>query len=595
MDDSEYRKAGASFEVEFDGIDTWLITDLVNPLYGSDGLQTNDTTSTALNGGGNWAVANGTAPVPAVVGGPCSGVTKPTPSGIAYTVSDFSKFVDDFLYQIDLNTGALTQIGVTGFLNIEALSFSPGGVLYGIDDTNDNLLTINVNTGAGTVVGPTFNVDDGAIAFDSNGNLWGADGSNGALYSIDPATGAATNLGATVDIVGMDALGTTLYAIDDDNNSLCTLNPPSPTCTTVGTGTFGFGDVGDGGLAFDCTGNLFWIDDDADALFSLDPATGIPVLIAGGIADFESLAIACPGGGPHADSTGNTTTDSSCWYTANDNGFRGFTFHDQGEHRATGGNHYCSPPVTITWDGYTICFIAPPGYRITGLHVNQSSWNPDISCITIRELARVDGGLEHDSTTNGAVNGAAVVADESAAAAEAVSGYAMGTTGGTFSCPVTNGNVNVIVPANVVADGTRFLCAANENPQSAAAPIGYSLVGSRVDLTTDTGLATFDSALTICLSYTVADILKAGGAAANLRVGFFDGVVWLALPVTSANANETCGLTDHFTQFGLMAATPTALPATGASVAPIVWLVAVVALGTAGIHWRRKLQLRKLN
>ena len=93
---------------------------------------------------------------------------------------------------------------------------------------------------------------------------------------------------------------------------------------------------------------------------------------------------------------------------------------------------------------------------------------------------------------------------------------------------------------------------------------------------TDTGLSTFDSALTICLSHTNADILKAGGAASNMRVGFFDGVMWQPLQVTSANANETCGMADHFTQFGLMVATPTAMPATGASVAPIVWLVLAV-------------------
>ena len=182
-----------------------------------------------------------------------------------------------------------------------------------------------------------------------------------------------------------------------------------------------------------------------------------------------------------------------------------------------------------------------------------------------------------------------MVRNEPAVAAEAVSGYAMGATGGTFSCPMASGNVNVTVPANVVADGTHFLCAADENPQTATAPIGYSLVGSRVDLTTDTGLASFDSALTVCLSHTNADILKAGGAASSLRVGFFDGVMWQPLALTSSGSNETCGLADHFTQFGLMVATPIALQATGASVAPVVWLVlAVIALASGGIVWRRR-------
>ena len=236
-----------------------------------------------------------------------------------------------------------------------------------------------------------------------------------------------------------------------------------------------------------------------------------------------------------------------------------------------------------------MCAQAPSGYNISGLSINQSTWMDGDSCFTDKQGARVDIGLDKISTTNDTTNGAAVVADEPASAAEA--GFALGATGGTFGCAAAGSSqAQVPVPANVVADGTRFLCAASENPQSAAAPIGYSLVGSRVDLTTDTGLATFDSALTVCLSHTVADILKAGGAAANLRVGFFDGVMWQPLPLTSSGTNETCGLTDHLTQFGLLAATPTALPATGTSVAPIVWLVlAVVALVSGGIIWRRRL------
>ncbi len=343
------------------------------------------------------------------------------------------------------------------------------------------------------------------------------------------------------------------------------------------------------GLAFDASGKLYVADTTANVVYIVPPGGGAAstfvALTDAAYVAFSPLSL----GGPHGDSTGGTTTDGSCWYSANDNGFRGFTFHDQGEHVASGGNHYCSTPITITWDGYTVCAIAPPGYKITGMSINQSTWIPDTICYTGKQGARVDIGLQHITTTNGAAYGAAVVADEPAVAAEAESGYAIGATGGTFSCPATSGSVNVTVPANVVADGTRFLCTANEKAQSTAAPIGYSLVGSRVDLTTDTGLATFDSALTVCLSYTVADILKAGGAAANLRVGFFDGVMWQPLPLTSSSANETCGMADHFTQFGLMAATPTALPATGASVSPVVWLgLAVVALAGGGFMWRRR-------
>ena len=187
--------------------------------------------------------------------------------GTAYTVSDFSGGVDDFLYQIDLNTGALTQIGVIGFANVEALSFGPGGVLYGMDDDNPNnyLITINLNTGAASIVGPSFNLSNGGIAFDGNGNLWGTRGDNGAgeLFSVNPATGAATSVGKLAQTInGLTASGQTLYAADFDNDELCTINVPTAVCNSVG----GFGFViDDAGLAFDCVGNLFLLDDGTKA------------------------------------------------------------------------------------------------------------------------------------------------------------------------------------------------------------------------------------------------------------------------------------------------------------------------------------------
>jgi len=281
------------------------------------------------------------------------------------------------------------------------------------------------------------------------------------------------------------------------------------------------------------------------------------------------------------DDSGNPSTYSG-GAAYNVNGFYGHVYVDNGEGVANGGNHF-QGEVQVFSIGHKVCINVPNGYQA----VNPVG-NP--ACHEDSGGGRKDFGIRQIDGINGAANGAAVVADEPAVAAGAVSGYAMGATGGTFSCPVASGNVNVTVPVNVVADDTRFLCEANENAPSASAPVGYSLVGSQVDLTTDIGLATFDQPLTVCLSHTDADILKAGGAAANLRVGFFNGVLWQPLPLTSSSANETCGLTDHFTQFGLLAATPTALPAMGASVSPVVWIfvaLAVVSLASGGIMWRR--------
>ncbi len=336
------------------------------------------------------------------------------------------------------------------------------------------------------------------------------------------------------------------------------------------------------GLAFDESGKLYVADTTANVVYLVPPGGGAASTFVA-LADAEFVAFTPLGCAPNGDFSGSQMLSGGEPYDLNC--FYGHVFHDQGGQRATGGNHY-QGDVVVEVTGSTVCVIPPSDYVSTGVSVN-GSFIVDVSCAT-DDGGRFDPGIDHIGGTNGTTNFAAVVADEPAAAAEA--GFALGKAGGTFGCAAAgDSQVRVSVPANVVADGTRFLCAANENAQSAAAPIGYSLVGSRVNLTTDTGLVTFDSALTVCLSHTVADILKAGGTADNLRVGFFDGVMWQPLPVTSANANETCGMADHFTQFGLMAATPTALPATGASVAPVVWWVVltVVALASIGVEWRR--------
>ncbi len=545
----------------------------------------------------------------------------------------------DVVHQVDASGTASTY--VTGFNFPAAMTFDASGNLYVGDDTDKAIYLVPPGGGSKSIFASGFADPDG-IAFDTSGNLYVADWGGGFVYLVPPgggAVGGAVSTYATGFVsptgIAFDASGN-LYVADFFNNVVYLVPPGGGAVGVVDQYATGFTDAF--GVTFDASGNLYVADIGANKVYLVPPgggavrgavstyATGFdnPIdprfdasgnlyvsdigankvylvppgggAVGGAVSTFVALTDArylaftpLSRGGPHGDSTGSTTTDSSCWYSANDNGFRGFSFHDQGEQRANGGNHYCSTPITITWDGYKMCAQAPPGYEISGLSINQGTFMDGATCYTDEQGARVDIGLQHINTTSGTTNGAAaVVADESAAPAEA--GFELGATGGTFACAAADAGVaRVSVPANIVADGTRFLCAVNANPQSVSAPIGYSLLGSRVDLTTDTGVATFDSALTVCLSHTNANILKAGGAAANLRVGFFDGVMWQPLPVTSANANETCGLADHFTQFGLMAATPTALPATGASVAPVVWLVlSVVALASGEILRRRR-------
>ncbi len=97
---------------------------------------------------------------------------------------------------------------------------------------------------------------------------------------------------------------------------------------------------------------------------------------------------------------------------------------------------------------------------------------------------------------------------------------------------------------------------------------------------------------TVCLPYSDADVLQAGGEVLNFVIGFFDGALWQPLPpVESTVAGLACGETDHFTEFGLLARVPTQLPATGAGATGDEsiaggWLLLVAALITlAGGVW----------
>ncbi len=75
--------------------------------------------------------------------------------------------IDDPLYTINTATGAATFVGLTGFGNVQALDFSPTGVLYGWDSFFSGLIIINPLTGAAVDVNPTVgaSVDIQSIVF----------------------------------------------------------------------------------------------------------------------------------------------------------------------------------------------------------------------------------------------------------------------------------------------------------------------------------------------------------------------------------------------------------------------------------------------
>ena len=121
----------------------------------------------------------------------------------------------DTLFRVDLTAhtatkvGQATPVGVTRFANIEGLTLTPGGTLYGVSDGNPTktLLRIDPTTGLATVVGTlvltggdTTGQLDLGMAATCDGKLWLSSGT-GLFWQIDPNTAAATfvgNVGAKV-------------------------------------------------------------------------------------------------------------------------------------------------------------------------------------------------------------------------------------------------------------------------------------------------------------------------------------------------------------------------------------------------------------
>lgn len=107
------------------------------------------------------------------------------------------------LYTLDTATGEEFLIGRPGFVKIQALSFSPDGMLYGWD-LDEGLLVLDPVSGEASDVNLSVSgtVDIQSITFLSDGSLLGG---RDELYLIDPATGVVSFVGVTgFDIRGIE-------------------------------------------------------------------------------------------------------------------------------------------------------------------------------------------------------------------------------------------------------------------------------------------------------------------------------------------------------------------------------------------------------
>jgi hypothetical protein len=155
----------------------------------------------------------------------------------------------DTLYRVDLVTHQASEIGratppesPTRYANITGLTFSPGGVLFGISDAgaSKTLLRVDRGTGLATALGTldlgTSQQLDLSLAFTCDGSLWMA-ARSGDFWRVDAQHATVQHLGNLgVIITGLATGNGKLYAAGGQgNNNLYVVNPNTVTATPVGS------------------------------------------------------------------------------------------------------------------------------------------------------------------------------------------------------------------------------------------------------------------------------------------------------------------------------------------------------------------------
>lgn len=153
------------------------------------------------------------------------------------------------VYTIDTDTGTQTLLGNSGVANLNALTFSPTGVLYAAGGApgSNVLVTLDPTTGAAT---SSVSVNTGtsqsfirSLAFDSAGTLWAGNQPSAGLpqsgqtrlYTINTSTGVGTPIGfmGFITMEGLDFSSSgTLYGVASDG--LRTVNTTTGASALVG-------------------------------------------------------------------------------------------------------------------------------------------------------------------------------------------------------------------------------------------------------------------------------------------------------------------------------------------------------------------------
>jgi len=216
-------------------------------------------------------------------------------SGTAFSALYFSQDNNgDGLFEIDINTGAATLVGISGVTS-NTVGLAPSAdsaMLYG--SSWASLLEIQTDgSGAVDLGGAGW---EGLAYCSNNDTLYGA--INGSFTTIDYSTGSNT---ATLTAPGFDMEG---LACDPATNTIYGIgNSTSLMAYDIGAGTWStVGDVGvnldSGGLAFDPSGVLYAIGQGtAGSLIMIDPATAAATTVGAlGTTGEGGLAWVGPGG-----------------------------------------------------------------------------------------------------------------------------------------------------------------------------------------------------------------------------------------------------------------------------------------------------------
>lgn len=192
---------------------------------------------------------------------------------------------------------------VAAAATVAATSAWAGPIGFSITGADD-LVRVDLGTGEVTTVGSLgVSGDFEGLDFSPDGTLFASDDTNADLYTIDPTTGEASLVGsfgfgqAETQNTGLAFRddGTLFMVVDDfddgttDQDNLYTVDTTTGLATLVGTlfGTPFADDPEITSIAFASDGTLFAVDRDLDALLTVNPLTAEVSLVGtlGALAD----------------------------------------------------------------------------------------------------------------------------------------------------------------------------------------------------------------------------------------------------------------------------------------------------------------------